>query len=224
MSMNIWRAIDNDMDLGTLQNNVHSTLDNVYEEGPESDSLRTLSNGEEASLLTAADTVKRSQPLLIQSHRKPKEEEEPRALSLPSIPNPFPELCSPSNSPILSNSSLGSGSQREGGSHVGDGNRHLQFENKDDRKTVLFLQFRFRSDSMMKQGYWEENAPHPAKMFRSHRSAEGTLTVSYPHPRLQTKVTPSQEEVGPQLRSGGQQGWQTLTKQRQRLLMAGSAV
>uniref|UniRef100_A0A8C4W020 Growth factor receptor bound protein 7 n=1 Tax=Gopherus evgoodei TaxID=1825980 RepID=A0A8C4W020_9SAUR len=28
-------------------------------------------------------------------------EEEPRASSLPSIPNPFPELCSPSKSPIL---------------------------------------------------------------------------------------------------------------------------
>lgn len=45
-------------------------------------------------------------------------EEKPRTLSLPSIPNPFPELCSPSNSPILSSSTLGPGSQREGGSHV----------------------------------------------------------------------------------------------------------
>ncbi|KAL8175861.1 UNVERIFIED_CONTAM: hypothetical protein K2H54_010959 [Gekko kuhli] len=115
------------MDLGTLQNNVNNTLDNVYEEGPDSDRLRALSNGnpvsndEQANLLTGADTVKRSQPLLIQSNRKPKEEEVPRALSLPSIPNPFPELCSPSNSPILSNSSLGSGSQREGVSHCRSG-------------------------------------------------------------------------------------------------------
>lgn len=52
------------------------------------------------------------------SFRRLKEEEGSRALSLPSIPNPFPELCSPSNSPILSNSSLGPGSQREGVSHV----------------------------------------------------------------------------------------------------------
>nr|XP_028607868.1 growth factor receptor-bound protein 7 isoform X1 [Podarcis muralis] len=117
---------DNDMDLGTLQNNINSTLDNVYEDGLESDHSRPLSNsnplcnGEQASLLTGGDVVKRSQPLLIQANRKLKEEEEEqqRALSLPSIPNPFPELCSPSNSPILSNSSLGPGSPREGGSHV----------------------------------------------------------------------------------------------------------
>ncbi|XP_033024728.1 growth factor receptor-bound protein 7 isoform X2 [Lacerta agilis] len=115
------------MDLGTLQNNINSTLDNVYEDGLESDNSRPLSNsnplcnGEQASLLTGGDVVKRSQPLLIQANRKLKEEEQQqqqRALSLPSIPNPFPELCSPSNSPILSNSSLGPGSPREGGSHV----------------------------------------------------------------------------------------------------------
>lgn len=51
------------------------------------------------------------------SFRKMKEEK-PHTLSLPSIPNPFPELCSPSNSPILTSSTLGPGSQHEGGSHV----------------------------------------------------------------------------------------------------------
>uniref|UniRef100_A0A8B9FC60 Ras-associating domain-containing protein n=1 Tax=Amazona collaria TaxID=241587 RepID=A0A8B9FC60_9PSIT len=45
-------------------------------------------------------------------------EEEPRSSSLPSIPNPFPELCSPSNSPILSSPALGQGPPREGASHV----------------------------------------------------------------------------------------------------------
>ncbi|XP_066484518.1 growth factor receptor-bound protein 7 isoform X2 [Tiliqua scincoides] len=115
---------DNDMDLGTLQNNLNSTLDNVYEDDLEPDCARTLSNSnplsnsEQANLLTGGDIVKRSQPLLIQTNRKLKEEEVPCALSLPSIPNPFPELCSPSNSPILSNSSLGPCSQREGVSHV----------------------------------------------------------------------------------------------------------
>nr|XP_058140150.1 growth factor receptor-bound protein 7 isoform X1 [Dasypus novemcinctus] len=45
--------------------------------------------------------VKRSQPLPIVPSRKLREEEL-RATSLPSIPNPFPELCSPpSQSPIL---------------------------------------------------------------------------------------------------------------------------
>ncbi|KAJ6660637.1 hypothetical protein lerEdw1_017634 [Lerista edwardsae] len=117
-------AADNDMDLGTLQNNLNNTLDNVYEEDLEPDCARTLSNSnplsnsDQANLLTGGDIVKRSQPLLIQANRRLKEEEGPHALSLPSIPNPFPELCSPSNSPILSNSSLGPGSQREGVSHV----------------------------------------------------------------------------------------------------------
>ncbi|NXA22127.1 GRB7 protein, partial [Ibidorhyncha struthersii] len=41
--------------------------------------------------------------------------------SLPSIPNPFPELCSPSNSPILSSPALGQGPPREGASHVSRG-------------------------------------------------------------------------------------------------------
>ncbi|NWS63852.1 GRB7 protein, partial [Chunga burmeisteri] len=61
--------------------------------------------------------VKRSQPLFIHgsSRQLP---EEPRASSLPSIPNPFPELCSPSNSPILSSPALGQGPPREGTSHV----------------------------------------------------------------------------------------------------------
>ncbi|XP_056218098.1 growth factor receptor-bound protein 7 isoform X3 [Falco biarmicus] len=61
--------------------------------------------------------VKRSQPLFIHSSSR-QLEEEPRASSLPSIPNPFPELCSPSNSPILSSPALGQGPPREGTSHV----------------------------------------------------------------------------------------------------------
>ncbi|GAB1296777.1 Growth factor receptor-bound protein 7 [Apodemus speciosus] len=49
--------------------------------------------------------VKRSQPLPIPSSRK-LQEEEFQATSLPSIPNPFPELCSPpSQKPILGGSS-----------------------------------------------------------------------------------------------------------------------
>lgn len=49
--------------------------------------------------------VKRSQPLPIPSSRKLREEEF-QATSLPSIPNPFPELCSPpSQKPILGGSS-----------------------------------------------------------------------------------------------------------------------
>ncbi|XP_069642241.1 growth factor receptor-bound protein 7 isoform X1 [Haliaeetus albicilla] len=62
--------------------------------------------------------VKRSQPLFIHGSSRQPPEEEPRASSLPSIPNPFPELCSPSNSPILSSPALGQGPPREGISHV----------------------------------------------------------------------------------------------------------
>ncbi|XP_057572419.1 growth factor receptor-bound protein 7 isoform X2 [Hippopotamus amphibius kiboko] len=46
--------------------------------------------------------VKRSQPVPIPTSRKLLREEELRSTSLPSIPNPFPELCSPpSQTPIL---------------------------------------------------------------------------------------------------------------------------
>ncbi|NXX24268.1 GRB7 protein, partial [Nicator chloris] len=62
--------------------------------------------------------VKRSQPLFIHGSSRQPPQEEPRASSLPSIPNPFPELCSPSNSPILSSPALGQGPPREGTSHV----------------------------------------------------------------------------------------------------------
>ncbi|XP_057242654.1 growth factor receptor-bound protein 7 [Malurus melanocephalus] len=62
--------------------------------------------------------VKRSQPLLIHGSSRQPPQDEPRASSLPSIPNPFPELCSPSNSPILSSPALGQGPPREGTSHV----------------------------------------------------------------------------------------------------------
>ncbi|NXI89975.1 GRB7 protein, partial [Psophia crepitans] len=62
--------------------------------------------------------VKRSQPLFIHGSSRQLPEEEPRASSLPSIPNPFPELCSPSNSPILSSPALGQGPPREATSHV----------------------------------------------------------------------------------------------------------
>ncbi|OWK54838.1 Growth factor receptor-bound protein 7 [Lonchura striata] len=62
--------------------------------------------------------VRRSQPLFIHGSSRQPPPEEPRASSLPSIPNPFPELCSPSNSPILSSPALGQGPPREGTPHV----------------------------------------------------------------------------------------------------------
>ncbi|NXC49874.1 GRB7 protein, partial [Penelope pileata] len=65
-----------------------------------------------------ATDLPRSQPLFIHSTSRPLSEDEPRASSLPCIPNPFPELCSPSNSPILSSIPGGQGPPREGVCHL----------------------------------------------------------------------------------------------------------
>ncbi|XP_014856516.1 PREDICTED: growth factor receptor-bound protein 10-like [Poecilia mexicana] len=51
--------------------------------------------------------LRRSQPMHILAVRKLQEEEQQfRTSSLPAIPNPFPELCSPASSPVLSPGSL----------------------------------------------------------------------------------------------------------------------
>ncbi|XP_076864260.1 growth factor receptor-bound protein 10-like isoform X2 [Brachyhypopomus gauderio] len=51
--------------------------------------------------------VRRSQPMHILAVRRLQEEEQQvRPASLPAIPNPFPELCSPAGSPTLSSTSL----------------------------------------------------------------------------------------------------------------------
>uniref|UniRef100_A0A672R492 Growth factor receptor-bound protein 10-like n=1 Tax=Sinocyclocheilus grahami TaxID=75366 RepID=A0A672R492_SINGR len=55
----------------------------------------------------AAHKLRRSQPMHIHAVRRLQEEElQVRPASLPAIPNPFPELCSPSGSPVLSPGSL----------------------------------------------------------------------------------------------------------------------
>ncbi|XP_030077836.1 growth factor receptor-bound protein 7 isoform X4 [Microcaecilia unicolor] len=106
---------DNDMDLGALEKNRSCTLDNPYEE--QQGRARGLPSTENVELL--GRDVKRSQPVLIQRSSWGRlREEESRASSLPTIPNPFPELCSPSKSPILSNASLGRSPQWESGHHV----------------------------------------------------------------------------------------------------------
>ncbi|NWH68883.1 GRB7 protein, partial [Geococcyx californianus] len=74
------------------------------------------SMGREGGTEPGAGWSRGAQPLSAHSRQLPVEE--PRASSLPSIPNPFPELCSPSNSPILSSPSLGQGPPREATSHV----------------------------------------------------------------------------------------------------------
>ncbi|KAL7826765.1 hypothetical protein AOLI_G00319740 [Acnodon oligacanthus] len=54
-----------------------------------------------------AQNIRRSQPMHILAVRLLQEEEQQvRPASLPAIPNPFPELCSPAGSPTLSPASL----------------------------------------------------------------------------------------------------------------------
>uniref|UniRef100_A0A3B3DL58 Ras-associating domain-containing protein n=1 Tax=Oryzias melastigma TaxID=30732 RepID=A0A3B3DL58_ORYME len=48
------------------------------------------------------ERLRHSQPMHIQAARCLKEELELRPASLPAIPSPFPELCSPTGSPVLS--------------------------------------------------------------------------------------------------------------------------
>lgn len=65
--------------------------------GMQVDRRWTVGEGEFRSVTSVGYSTPRSQPLTIrnrQSHR------DSRPLSMPSIPNPFPELCSPSHSPV----------------------------------------------------------------------------------------------------------------------------
>ncbi|XP_068452419.1 growth factor receptor-bound protein 10-like isoform X2 [Clinocottus analis] len=57
--------------------------------------------------------LRRSQPMHILAVRR-LQEEELRTSSLPAIPNPFPELCSPAGSPVLSPGSLPPGEPSAG--------------------------------------------------------------------------------------------------------------
>ncbi|XP_017265526.1 growth factor receptor-bound protein 10 isoform X1 [Kryptolebias marmoratus] len=59
--------------------------------------------------------LRRSQPMHILAVRRLQEEEQQlRTSSLPAIPNPFPELCSPAGSPVLSPGSLPPGEASTG--------------------------------------------------------------------------------------------------------------
>ncbi|XP_063315156.1 growth factor receptor-bound protein 7 isoform X2 [Pelobates fuscus] len=102
------------MDLEALESSHRPALDNPYErEGCTKRSTSPQKGHPEKAELLALE-VKRSQPLLIHSSRRLRDEET-RSSSLPDIPNPFPELCN--SSPILSNTP-NSRSPQEGGPHV----------------------------------------------------------------------------------------------------------
>ncbi|XP_060704614.1 growth factor receptor-bound protein 10-like isoform X2 [Hemiscyllium ocellatum] len=100
------KETDADMDFMALEQTVSTRLDNLYQAGGlQKDEAVTLPNGHLAMSQPApwaTSVVPRSQPVHIQVKRQLKEEEL-QTTSLPTIPNPFPELCSLSNSPNLSN-------------------------------------------------------------------------------------------------------------------------
>uniref|UniRef100_A0A3B3RMF0 Growth factor receptor bound protein 7 n=1 Tax=Paramormyrops kingsleyae TaxID=1676925 RepID=A0A3B3RMF0_9TELE len=67
---------------------------------------------------SAVETSALCRSLPVSIHQNRSKEGESPASSVPSIPNPFPELCSPSHSPVLIGSPLGQGSSPAAGTHV----------------------------------------------------------------------------------------------------------
>ncbi|XP_064203843.1 growth factor receptor-bound protein 10-like isoform X1 [Anguilla rostrata] len=111
---------EDDVDLEALVNDMNSSFESLYSScGVAAESAPLLQNGQlhrahgsahrpgPAPLQPTSpkQKVRRSQPMHILAVRR-LQEEELRTSSLPAIPNPFPELCSPAGSPVLSPGSL----------------------------------------------------------------------------------------------------------------------
>ncbi|XP_074139699.1 growth factor receptor-bound protein 10 isoform X1 [Sminthopsis crassicaudata] len=112
---------DDDVDLEALVNDMNSSFESLYSTcSMQSETAPLLQNGQHnRSQLPTSGTsalqqqaspkqkVQRSQPMHILAVRRLQEEDQQfRTSSLPAIPNPFPELCSPTNSPVLTTNSL----------------------------------------------------------------------------------------------------------------------
>ncbi|XP_048367313.1 growth factor receptor-bound protein 10 [Sphaerodactylus townsendi] len=107
---------DDDVDLEALVNDMNSSFESLYSTySMHSESKPLLQNGQlgRSQPQPASGTnvlqqkVNRSQPVRITAVRRLQEEERQfRTSSLPAIPNPFPELCSPTSSPVLAPGSL----------------------------------------------------------------------------------------------------------------------
>ncbi|XP_039977231.1 growth factor receptor-bound protein 10-like isoform X1 [Xiphias gladius] len=119
---------DDDVDLEQLVNEMNSSMESVY--STRADTTLLLNNGHMQTAhnyhhhVPAAypghgqahrrhtpplpssspyrERLRHSQPMHIQAARCLQEEQQLRPASLPAIPNPFPELCSPAGSPVLS--------------------------------------------------------------------------------------------------------------------------
>uniref|UniRef100_A0A8C2XK21 Growth factor receptor bound protein 10 n=1 Tax=Cyclopterus lumpus TaxID=8103 RepID=A0A8C2XK21_CYCLU len=104
-------CVCDDVDLEALVNGMNSSLESLYStcSGQQTESTPLLHNGQISSPQHHHHhhhtSLRRSQPMHILAVRR-LQEEELRTSSLPAIPNPFPELCSPASSPVLSPGSL----------------------------------------------------------------------------------------------------------------------
>ncbi|XP_073534429.1 growth factor receptor-bound protein 10 isoform X3 [Phyllobates terribilis] len=109
---------DDDVDLEALVNDMNSSLDSLYSTCSRvTDSVPLLKNGQLNRIplsnsgantlpsMPQRQKMQRSQPMQIQAVRR-LQEEQLRTSSLPAIPNPFPELCTPAGSPVLAPGSL----------------------------------------------------------------------------------------------------------------------
>ncbi|XP_044309288.1 growth factor receptor-bound protein 10 isoform X2 [Varanus komodoensis] len=111
---------DDDVDLEALVNDMNSSFESLYSTySMHSESTPLLQNGQlnrnqppasgtnSLHPVSPRQKVQRSQPVRIMAVRRLQEEEQQfRTSSLPAIPNPFPELCSPASSPVLAPGSL----------------------------------------------------------------------------------------------------------------------
>ncbi|KAG7458036.1 hypothetical protein MATL_G00233580 [Megalops atlanticus] len=112
---------EDDVDLEALVNDMNASFDSLYSTcSLPAESAPLLQNGQlhrrhahqrpgpaQPPPTSPKQKVRRSQPMHILAVRRLQEEEQQlRTSSLPAIPNPFPELCSPAGSPILGPGSL----------------------------------------------------------------------------------------------------------------------
>ncbi|KAM4630446.1 growth factor receptor-bound protein 10-like, partial [Polymixia lowei] len=118
---------EDDVDLEQLVNEMNSSMESVYSScSTRADTALLLHNGHVHAphhhhhhpgrghahqrpappplppCSPSRERLRRSQPVHIHAVRRLQEELQVRPSSLPAIPNPFPELCSPTGSPILS--------------------------------------------------------------------------------------------------------------------------
>uniref|UniRef100_A0A3Q3T3W3 Growth factor receptor-bound protein 10b n=1 Tax=Mastacembelus armatus TaxID=205130 RepID=A0A3Q3T3W3_9TELE len=107
--------LEDDVDLEALVNDMNSSLESLYStcSGQQTESTPLLHVSPELTSPSSLSGelpqtgLRRSQPMHILAVRRLQEEEQQlRTSSLPAIPNPFPELCSPASSPVLSPGSL----------------------------------------------------------------------------------------------------------------------